>query len=116
MIFIGKKGSHIDEIYANSGILVPIDNFDLIQGDTLNGTPRALGRTKSKSFDIIKTSDLVVTTHIRENGSDIDKQPYNKDDESTAIQVSKGTLIDYILRIENNNTKAAKDFEVYTNS
>lgn len=113
MIFIGKKGSHIDEIYANSGILVPIDNFDLIQGDTLNGTPRALGRTKSKSFDIIKTSDLVVTTHIRENGSDIDKQPYNKDDESTAIQVSKGTLIDYILRIENNNTKAAKDFEVY---
>ena len=113
MIFIGKKGSHIDEIYLNSGILVPNDNFDLIQGNTLNGTPRALGRTKSKSFKIIDTNDLVVTTHIRENGSSDDKAPYNKDDESTAIQISKGTLIDFIVKVANNYEREAEQFDVY---
>lgn len=113
MIFIGKKGANIDEVYNNSGILYKDDIYDLIQGNQLNGTDRVLGRCKEKEFEIIETKDIIVTTHIRDNGSDVDRQPYNKDDESTAIQVSKETLIDYVVKVENNYERPAEDFEVY---
>ena len=102
------KSSSKEENFKNA-----MDIYDLIQGNQLNGTDRVLGRCKEKEFEIIETKDIIVTTHIRDNGSDVDRQPYNKDDESTAIQVSKETLIDYVVKVENNYERPAEDFEVY---
>ena len=115
MIFIGKEGANIAEIYGNSGLLVENDELDLIEGESekINGKDRVIARCKSLEFTIVKTTDLVVTIHIREHGTDVEKQPYNKDDESTAIQVSAGTKIDYIVKIENNYKNPAENFEVY---
>ena len=108
IIFIGKKGSNIDRYYGSADIVITNDNLGLIPGEN-----RSLGRSESVTFDIIKTSDLIITTHVRDNGSDIDKNPYDKDDENTAIQITKDSLIDFVVRIENNTLKARKEFEVY---
>ena len=108
MIFIGKKDANIDRYYTSADIVVTTDKFGLIPGEN-----RSLGRCESKPFDIIKTSDLIVTTHVRDNGSDVDKKPYDKNDENTAIQITKDSLIDFIVKIENNTIKATKEVAVY---
>ncbi|MCI6692277.1 MAG: DUF5011 domain-containing protein [Clostridium sp.] len=108
MIFIGKKDANIDRYYTSADIVVTTDKFGLIPGEN-----RSLGRCESKPFDIIKTSDLIVTTHVRDNGSDVDKKPYDKNDENTAIQITKDRLIDFIVKIENNTIKATKEVAVY---
>ncbi|MDV4149266.1 DUF5011 domain-containing protein [Clostridium sp. AL.422] len=110
MIFIGKKGANIDKYYGNADIVVSTDDFGLLP----TGENRSLGRSESKEFDIIKTSELIVTTHVRDSGSHIDKKPYDKaDEENTAIKITKDSLIDFIVRIENNTLNATKEVEVY---
>lgn len=111
MIFIGKRGSNIEEYYNNSNFLYAKDKDDKFE--LLEGEKRILGRAKTNSFQIIQTKELEVITEIRENGSETSSPPYNVDDESTAMQVSKGSLIDYIIKIENNSEYPAEEFDVY---